>query len=128
MKKLFSALFLLFFTVNSFAYSSKVSAAYAIGIFDAQGKGENIQHVRETKHDYNGTVFSKIVVFGNFYDNYPKIKIGESIGHFIKTTPIYNKKKIKIAQELTYKHYNVTKGYFEVKYRNKVYDTKVFVK
>ena len=41
---------------------------------------------------------------------------------------IYNKQKIYIAEELTFKHYNVSKGYFEVKINDKIYDTKVFVK
>ena len=29
---------------------------------------------------------------------------------------------------MTFKHYNIDKGYFEVRINNKLYDTKVFVK
>ena len=36
--------------------------------------------------------------------------------------------KIKIGEELTFKHFNVKKGYFEVKIDNKIYDSKVFIK
>ena len=34
----------------------------------------------------------------------------------------------KIAEEITFKHYTVEKGYFEVRINNKLYDTKVFIK
>lgn len=128
MKKLITTLILLFTTIELLAYSSKVSAAYAIGIFDGNGNGENIQHVRKTKNDYNGVIYSKIVVFGRLNGVLPEVKIGNSKGHFEKAIPIYNRKKIKIAQEMTYKHYTVTKGYFEVRFSGKLYDTKVFVK
>jgi len=119
---------LLLFTQSAFAYSSKVTSAYAIGVFDKNGNGENIQHVRKTKNDYNGECYSKIVVFGRLLGHTPQINIGNSKGHFVKSIPIFNKKKIKIAQEITFKHYNVTKGYFEVRVFGKLYDSKVYVK
>ena len=120
-------LFLLL-NLSLFAYSSKVTAAYAIGVFDEQGNGENIQHIRKTKNDYNGTCYSKIVVFGKLLGQTPKVNIGSSKGHYMKSIPIYNRNKIKIAQEMTFKHYNLKKGYFEVRVGQKLFDTKVFVK
>ena len=38
---------------------------------------------------------------------------------------IYNKHKIKIAEEITFKHYTVEKGYFEVRINNKLYKNKI---
>jgi len=110
------------------AYNSKINSAYAIAIFHENKKGENIQHVRKTKDDYNGTCYSKIVVFGKVTNAKTSVKIGDSIGVFVKATPIYNKYKIRIAQEQTFKHYNVTKGYIEVRVNQKLYDSKVFIK
>lgn len=129
MKKIRDILILLLLSnLSLFAYSSNVTNAYAIGVFDEKGNGENIQHVRKTKNDYNGTCYSKIVVFGRLLAQTPDVRIGTSKGHFVKSSPVYNKKKIKIAQELTFKHYGVTKGYFEVRISNRLYDGKVFVK
>lgn len=129
MKKISNILILLLlFNLSLYAFSSKVSSAYAIGIFDEAGNGENVQHVRTTKNDYNGTCFSKIVVFGRLLGSTPNVKIGNSIGHVIKSIPVYNKKKIRIAHEITYKHYAITKGYFEVRINGKLFDSKVFVK
>lgn len=102
--------------------------AYAIGIFDRNGDGENIQHLRKTKNDYEGLCYSKVVVFSKSNITTPQVNIGDSRGHFLKSIPIYNKYKIKIAQEFTFKHFNITKGYFEVRIDNKLYDSKVFVK
>ena len=128
MKNIFILITLLLTITQANAYSTKIKTAHAIGIFHKNGNGENIQHVRKTKDDYNGICYSKIVVFGNLNGIKPKIKIGSSIGNFVKVIPIYNKQKIKIAEELTFKHYNVTKGYIEVRINNKLYDSKVFVK
>lgn len=119
---------LIFFLSITFLYSNNIKAAYAIGIFHENGKGENIQHVRITNDNYEGICFSKIVVFGQTSKKNIKVKIGNSIGHFIKEIPIFNSKKILIGNEITFKHYNITKGYFEVKINNKLYDTKVFIK
>lgn len=129
MKNIFILIALLALSLtNSNSYSSQIKTAHAIGIFHENGNGENIQHLRKTKEDYNGTCFSKIVVFGKLNNIMPKVKIGKSKGSFVKAIAIYNKQKIKIAQEITFKHYNVTKGYFEVRVNNKLYDSKVFIK
>ena len=129
MKNIFLILTLLLLSITqSNAYSSKIKNAYAIGIFHKNGTGENIQHTRKTKDNYNGTCYSKIVVFGKLGKLIPKVKIGNSTGTFVKSISIYNKQKIKIAEEQTFKHINVTKGYIEVRIKNKLYDSKVFVK
>lgn len=129
MKNIFIVISLLILTITqSNAYSTKIKTAHAIGIFHENGNGENIQHVRKTKDDYNGICYSKIVVFGKLNSIKPKVKIGNSIGTFVKAIPIYNKQKIKIAEEITFKHHSVTKGYIEVRVDKKLYDSKVFVK
>jgi hypothetical protein len=129
MKYIFILISLTFLTITqSNAYSSKIKTAHAIGIFHQNGNGENIQHVRKTKDDYNGICYSKIVVFGKTHNIKASVKIGESVGSLIKTISIYNKQKIKIAEEMTFKHYNVSKGYIEVRVLQKLYDSKVFVK
>lgn len=123
--------FLLIFIIsilNVYALNSKIQASYAIGIFDEYKNGENIQHKRITQNDYNGTIYSKIIIFGTYSNSNIEIKLGNSIGYFEKSIPIYNNKKVKIGEEITFKHYNFTKGYFEIKINNKLYDTKVYVK
>lgn len=102
--------------------------SYAIGIFDEKGNGENIQHKRITNNDYNGVCYSKIVIFGNYKKEDIEVKIGDSIGHFQSTLSIFNKQNIKIAEELTFKHYTISNGYFEIKINNKIFDTKVYIK
>ena len=129
MKNIFIILTLLLLSITqSNAYSTKIETAHAIGIFHENGNGENIQHKRKTNEDYNGTCFSKIIVFGNLNNLIPSVKIGTSEGTFIKSISIYNRQKIKIAVEQTFKHLNVTKGYIEVRINKKLYDSKVFVK
>ena len=64
MKKIIYLLLINTFTL--FAFNSKIQASYAIGIFDEKGEGENIQHKKITVNDYNGTCYSKIIIFGNF--------------------------------------------------------------
>lgn len=118
----------LLLSTNTFAYSPKIIAAHAVGIFDEKGDGENIQHVKKSKHDYNGTCYSKIVVIGKLFGTKPKVNIGDSIGHFEKSIAIYSTNKTKIGEEITYKHYNVKKGYLELRIFNKLYDSKVFIK
>ncbi len=113
--------------INLFLNASDIKA-YAIGIFDEKGEGENIQHKRITNNDYNNICYSRIVVFGNIPHARVQVKIGNSLGHFEKSIFVYNKHKIKIAEEITFKHYTVEKGYFEVRINNKLYDTKVFIK
>jgi hypothetical protein len=119
---------LIFTTITLFGFGSNIQASYAIGIFDEKGNGENIQHKRITDNNYNGTCFSKIVILGNSSNSNIQVKIGNSLGYFVKSISIYNNNKIKIGEEITFKHYNIEKGYFEVKINNKLYDTKVFVK
>lgn len=126
MKKIILILNTLIITL--FAYNSKIEASYAIGIFNEQGNGENIQHKRITQNDYNGICYSRIVVFGDISHKRVEVKIGNSFGYFESSTSVYNKYKIKIGEEMTFKHYNINKGYFEVKINNKLYDTKVFIK
>ena len=89
MKKILSILLLL--SINSLAFEEKVQAAYAIGIFDKQGEGENIQHKRITQNDYNDICFSKIVVFGNTSNSNIEVKIGNSPDFRKSTTNTHNK-------------------------------------
>ncbi len=128
MKKIFflKVVLSIFFTL--YANSTNIRQARAIGIFDENGNGENIQHVRKTKNDYNGTCFTKVSVFGNFYHTTPEVYIGNSKGYLQKEESIFNKNKIKIGTTILYKHYNVTNGYIKVSIDNKIYDFKVFVK
>lgn len=127
MKKFILTLFL---TIsNLFSFDSNIQGSYAIGVFHENGTGENIQHKKITQDDYNGTCFSKIVIFGNISNNSKiEVKIGNSLGYIQNQIPIYNKNKIKIGTEITFIHYNVEKGYFEIKIDNKLYDSKVFIK
>lgn len=127
MKKFILTLFL---TIsNLFSFDSNIQDSYAIGVFHENGTGENIQHKKITQDDYNGTCFSKIVIFGNISNNSKiEVKIGNSLGYIQNQIPIYNKNKIKIGTEITFIHYNVDKGYFEIKIDNKLYDSKVFIK
>jgi hypothetical protein len=119
---------ILIITTSLFSKNVKIDKAVAVGIFDENGNGENIQHLRETKNDYNGLCYSKIVVIGSYQNQKIEVKIGNSLGYKIDSKPIYNNKKIKIGTEITFKHFNITKGYFEVRISNKLFDTKVFVK
>jgi len=125
MKKLTIVLILL--SNFLFAYNSNVKQAVAIGIFDSNGNGENIQHLRKTKNDYEGTCYTKVFVEGNFFRNKPKVSIGNSIGHYESSKSIYKNKK-KIGEVLLFKHHNVSKGYIKVSFDKKIFDTKVYVK
>ena len=121
-------IFIFFTSFALFATNSEIQASYSVGVFHENGSGENVQHKKITDQDYNGVCFSKIVVFGEIRNKKIEVKIGKSLGYFESSIPIYNNQKIYIAEELTFKHYNVSKGYFEVKINDKIYDTKVFVK
>ncbi len=121
-------IFIFFTSFALFATNSEIQASYSVGVFHENGSGENVQHKKITDQDYNGVCFSKIVVFGEIRNKKIEVKIGKSLGYFESSIPIYNNQKIYIAEELTFKHYNVSKGYFEVKIDDKIYDTKVFVK
>jgi len=126
MKKIF-ILFIIAFT-SVYAYKSNIKGIYAVGIFDAQGRGENIQHVRKTKNNYNGVCYTKIFLYGNSFNVKPDVSIGNSIGHYVNSKPIYDKRNIKIGEELTYKHFNVQNGLLKVSLRNRIFDSKVYVK
>lgn len=126
MKK--TILLLILTLTQLFSYNTKVTAAYAIGIFDEKGNGENVQHLRKTVNDYNNTCYTKVFVVGRLLKLKPEVYIGKSKGHFQSRKPIYNSRKIKIGEVLLYKHFKVNKGYFKVFFRNKLFDTKVYVK
>lgn len=126
MKKIL--LILIISSITVFAFKSNVQGIYAVGIFDSSGRGENIQHIKKTNKDYNGTCYTKIFVYGNLHKTKPEVKIGNAVGHFLSSKPIYAKNNIKIGDELLYKHYNVKKGLIRVTLRNRVYDSKVYVK
>ncbi len=127
MKKFILLLSLLSLT-NLFSVQSNVKAVYAIGIFDINGNGENVQNLRKTKFDYNGTCYTKIFIVGSYFNIKPTVNIKNSIGHFQSSKSIYNSRKIKIGEVLLFKHLNVKNGYITVKFKNKIYDSKVFVK
>ena len=107
---------------------AEVTQGYAIGIFDHNGKGENIQRKRETLEDYNGLCYSKVIVLGHYGQIKPKVTIGTSIGHLIDVKPYYNNRKIKIGSVLTFKHHNVTHGYLKLSYDKKILDFKVYIR
>lgn len=111
-----------------FAISSDIESSFATGIFHENGTGEKIQHKRVTDQNYEGVCFSKIAVLGKIQNKNIQVRIGDSVGYFENIIPIYNVKNIKIGEEITFKHYNVSSGYFEVKIDGKIYDYKVFVK
>lgn len=126
MKK--TILLLTLFLTQLFSYNTNVKAAYAIGIFDNSGNGENVQHVRKTVNDYNNTCYTKVFVVGTLLKLKPEVFIGNSKGHYESTKSIYNNRKIKIGEVLLYKHYRVKNGYIKVLYKKKLFDTKVYVK
>lgn len=128
MKTICKVLLLLSLYTFSYASNTQIESAMAIGIFDKNGNGENIQKLRKTKNDYNGEGFTKIVVIGKYFHTKPVVYVGNSPGNLIKRESIYNKQKIKIGEILTYKHFNISKGYIKVSIDNRTYDMKVFVK
>lgn len=119
---------LLFTALNIFALSDNVQEAYAIGVFHLNGQGENVQHKRITDEDYNGECFSKIAVLGKIQNKDIQVRIGDSVGYYENDVPIFNVKNIKIGTEITFRHYNVSRGYFEVKVDGRILDSKVLVK
>ncbi len=118
----------LLINLNLFALSSDIQKAIATGVFHANGRGEKVQHVTTTEENYDGTCYSKIAVFGKIDNKNIKVRIGDSLGYFQNSIPIYNIQNILIGYELTFLHYNVTKGLFEVSIDGRIYDSKVFVK
>lgn len=126
MKKLI--LTILITSLNLFALSPNIQKAFAIGIFHENGRGEKIQNLKVTDENYEGTCFSKIAVLGKIENKNIKVRIGDSLGYFQNSAPIYNIQNILIGYELTFIHYNVSKGLFEVSIDGRIYDSKVFVK
>ena len=121
-------LIFLFFLLLSFSYSNTIYKAFAVAIYDENGKGENVQHTKITQNNYNGICYTKIAIFGNINNNSRiEVIIGNSIGNFENKIPLTNDKNIVIGYEYTFKHYTVEKGHIEVKIDNKLYDSKVFV-
>ena len=125
MKKII--LLILLISSHIFGFKSDVKKIFAIGIFNEKGLGENIQNVVKTNNDYNGTCYTKIYLWGTNFKTTPKVLIGSSIGKYVKSKPIYNK-KVLIGKVMTFKHTNVTKGKLKVYYRQKLYDARVFIK
>ena len=126
MKKFILILFIA--TSNLFSMPSDIQASYAIGVFHENGMGEKVQNKKITEDNYEGTCFSKIVVLGKIQDNNIQVRIGDSLGYMENTTNVYNIQNIKIGTEITFRHYNISNGYFEVKIDGRIYDYKVFVK
>lgn len=119
---------LIFNALNLLALSNDIQEAYAIAVFHSNGEGENVQHKKITNADYNGDCFSKIAVLGRIDNKDIQVRIGDSVGYFVNSIPIFNIQNIKIGTEITFQHYNVSKGYFEVKIDGRILDSKVFVK
>ena len=124
MKKL-----LFIFFCFSFLNASDIQKAFLIAVYD-KNRVENVQHKIKTDFQYRGEVFFKVAIIGNYNKNVNvTTKINNSNGKLINTETLYKKKKKKIfGYELTFKHLDVQKGYFEVFIDGKLYDTKVFVK
>ena len=121
-------LILLIASLNVFAMAPDIQASYAIGVFHEDGSGEKVQNKKITEDNYEGTCFSKIVILVKSQNKNIQVRIGSSLGYIQNSAPVYNVQNIKIGEELTFMHYNVSKGYFEVKIDGKIYDSKVFVK
>lgn len=124
MKKL---LFIFFSFI--FLNASDIQKAFLVAVYD-QNRVENVQHKIKTDFQYRGEVFFKVAIIGNYNKNVNVItKINNSNGKLINTQELYNNLTKKIyGYELTFRHLDVEKGYFEVFIDGKLYDTKVFVK
>lgn len=112
--------------ITLYSYQTTFINAYALTIFDNK-KSENIQTKYKTKYNYENEVYITIVVFAKALNNKPTVNIGSSIGHYISSKRVI-KNRLIIGHELTYKFYTVTKGYLEIRYDNKLYDGKTFIK
>ena len=124
MKKL-----LFIFFSFTFLNASDIQKAFLVAVYD-ENRVENVQHKIKTDFQYRGEVFFKVAIIGNYNKNVNVItKINSSNGKLINTETLYNNLTKKIyGYELTFKHLDVQKGYFEVFIDGKLYDTKVFVK
>jgi hypothetical protein len=110
------------------SYDTNVQRAFAIGVFNENGKGENVQHVRKTKFDYNGICYTKVFVIGSIYHGRFQVTIGDSIGSLQSSKDIFNKYKKRVGAVYLFKHYSVTDGFIKVIIDDKLYDKRVFVK
>lgn len=126
MKKL---LFIFFNFSFIFLNANDIQKAFLVAVYD-QNRVENVQHKIKTDFQYRGEVFFKVAIIGNYNKNVNVItKINNSNGKLINTQELYNNLTKKIyGYELTFRHLDVEKGYFEVFIDGKLYDTKVFVK
>lgn len=126
MKKL---LFIFFSFSFIFLNANDIQKAFLVAVYD-QNRVENVQHKIKTDFQYRGEVFFKVAIIGNYNKNVNVItKINNSNGKLINTQELYNNLTKKIyGYELTFRHLDVEKGYFEVFIDGKLYDTKVFVK
>ncbi|PRM98109.1 hypothetical protein [Aliarcobacter cryaerophilus] len=126
MKKL---LFIFFSFSFIFLNANDIQKAFLVAVYD-ENRVENVQHKIKTDFQYRGEVFFKVAVIGNYNKNVNVItKINNSNGKLINTQELYNNLTKKIyGYELTFRHLDVEKGYFEVFIDGKLYDTKVFVK
>ena len=125
MKKVILSILLI--SAHLFGFKSDVKQIFAIGVFNQNGIGENIQNVKKTKKDYNGICFTKIYLKGNNFNIKPKVMIGDSIGKFVEAKPVFNK-KILIGKIITFKHTNVTNGLLKVYFRKKLFDARVYIR
>lgn len=126
MKKL---LFIFFSFSFIFLNASDIQKAFLVAVYD-QNRVENVQHKIKTDFQYRGEVFFKVAIIGNYNKNVNVLtKINNSNGKLINTQELYNNLTKKIyGYELTFRHLDLEKGYFEVFIDGKLYDTKVFVK
>ncbi|AYJ79417.1 hypothetical protein AN286_04405 [Aliarcobacter cryaerophilus ATCC 43158] len=124
MKKL---LFIFFSFI--FLNANDIQKAFLVAIYD-ENRVENVQHKIKTDFQYKGEVFFKVAIIGNYNKDVNVItKINKSNGKLINKEALYNSLTKKIyGYELTFRHLDVEKGYFEVFIDGKLYDTKVFVK
>ena len=124
MKKL-----LFIFFSFTFLNASDIQKAFLVAVYD-KNRVENVQLQIKTDFQYRGEVFFKVAIIGNYNKNVNvTTKINNSNGKLINTETLYNNLTKKIfGYELTFKHLDVQKGYFEVFIDGKLYDTKVFVK
>ena len=67
-------------------------------------------------------------ILGKIKNNDIQVRIGNSAGYFVNSISIFNAQNIKIGTEITFRHYNVSKGYIEVKVDGRIVDSKVYVK
>ena len=124
MKKL-----LFIFFSFTFLNANDIQKAFLVAVYD-ENRVENVQHKIKTDLQYRGEAFFKVAIMGNYNKNVNVItKINSSNGKLINTETLYNNLTKKIyGYELTFRHLDVQKGYFEVFIDGKLYDTKVFVK